>query len=120
MKDVLKITALFTLLTAVVLTALMTWLVRSEPGSRWLLQQGLGLTPVTIEASGITGTPADNLNVESLSIALPLAEVRGTMITLSWRPASLLAGIVDIDNLQIAELSVDILETESRDGLPMS
>ncbi|MCK4676371.1 MAG: hypothetical protein KAT61_10650, partial [Gammaproteobacteria bacterium] len=89
---------------------------RSEQGSRWLLQQGLGLAPVTIEASGITGTLAGELNIESLSIALPLAEVRATMIALSWRPASLLAGIVDIDSLQIAELSVDILETESSDG----
>ena len=116
MKRALKITALFALLTTVVLTALMTWLVRSEPGSRWLLQQSLGLAPVTIEASGITGTLADGLNVESLSITLPLVEVRATKIALSWRPASLLAGVVDIDSADIAELSVDILETESSDG----
>ena len=115
MKRVLKITALFALLT-VVLTTLMTWLVKSEPGSRWLLQQSLGLAPVTIEASGITGTLADELSIESLSITLPLVEVRAAEIMLSWRPASLLAGVVDIDSVHITELSVDVLEPESTDG----
>ena len=115
MKRVLKITALFALLT-VVLTTLMTWLVKSEQGSRWLLQQSLGLAPVTIEASGITGTLADELSIESLSIKLPLVEVRAAEIMLSWRPASLLAGLVDIDSVHITELSVDVLETESTDG----
>ena len=116
MKDVLKITALVTLLTTVLLASILTWLVRSEQGSRWLLQQSLGFAPVTIEASGITGTLAEGISLKTLSIALPVAEVRIAEIVLSWRPASLLAGVVDIDKVHIAELSVDILETESTNG----
>jgi translocation and assembly module TamB len=113
----LKITAFYLLLTAVVvavmLAALMAWLVRSEQGSRWLLQQGLGVAPVTIEASGISGTLADGLAVDSLTIELPTAEIRAVDIVVSWSPASLLTGTVDINHAHIAELGIDLLETES-------
>ncbi|NOQ90057.1 MAG: hypothetical protein GQ549_03835, partial [Gammaproteobacteria bacterium] len=116
MKRALKISALFALLITVVLTVLMTWLARSESGSRWLLQQSLGLAPVTIEASGITGTLADELNIENLSIALPLAKVHAAEIVLNWSPGNLLAGVVAIDSIHIAELSVDVLDTENSDA----
>jgi len=109
----LKITALVVLLFVVVLSITLAWLVRSEPGSRWLLQQGLGFSPITIEASGISGTLAEGLGVDSLTIALPVVEIHATRIVLSWTPASLLAGIVDINHAHIAELDIDILETES-------
>jgi len=107
----LKITAIVALLMAVVLTILLASLVRTEQGSRWLLQLGLDYSPVTIEADGITGTLAEGLAVENLFIALPLAEIRATDLVVSWRPASLLAGIVDIKNARITELSIDILQT---------
>jgi len=112
-KRVLKITGLTAVLLTAILTALMAWLVRSEPGSRWLLEQSLGFSPVTIEASGISGTLAEGLGVKNLSIALPVVEVRAVDIVLSWSPASLLTGIIDIDSAHIAELNVDVLETES-------
>ncbi|MGD8934798.1 MAG: hypothetical protein PVF35_08460, partial [Gammaproteobacteria bacterium] len=106
----LKITTILILLTLVIVSILLAWLVRTEQGSRWLLQQGLGFSPVTIEAGGISGTLAEGLGVENLYIELPLAEIRATNIVVSWRPASLLAGIVDIKSAQITELSIDILE----------
>jgi translocation and assembly module TamB len=106
-----KITALVALLTTVILSITLAWLVRTEQGSRWLLEQGLGISPVKIEANGITGTLAEGLGVESLFIALPLAEIRAKEIVVSWTPASLLAGIVDINSARIAELSIDILES---------
>ena len=108
----LKITALVVLLLVVVLSITLGWLVRSEPGSRWLLQQGLGLSPITIEASGISGTLAEGLGLDSLSIELPVVEIRATQLVVSWTPASLLAGVVDINHAHIAELDIDILETE--------
>ena len=37
---VLKITALFVLLTVIALSVSLAWLVRTEQGSRWLLEQG--------------------------------------------------------------------------------
>ena len=118
----LKITALISLLTTIVLvivlTALLAWLVRTEQGSRWLLEQGLGFVPVTIEVSGVSGTLADGLDINTLYIKLPLAEIRATEIVASWNPASLLTGVVDIDSAGIAELSVDILATESSDAAP--
>mgnify|MGYP001823673192 FL=1 len=59
---VLKITVIVSLLTTVVtvlvLTASLAWLARSEEGSRWLLERGLELAPLTIEAAGISGTLA--------------------------------------------------------------
>ncbi len=113
----LKITALISLLTTmvlvIVLTSLLAWLMRTEQGSRWLLEQGLGFVPVTIEVSGVSGTLADGIDVNTLYIKLPLAEIRATEIVASWNPASLLTGVVDIDSARIAELSIDILETES-------
>ena len=119
MKRVLKKTVLLTGLTAivlaVVLTTLLAWMVHSEQGSRWLLEQGVGFAPVTIEANGISGTLADGLTVESLSIILPLVEVHTTEFALNWNPTSLLTGVVDIDSARISELSVDLLETEHTD-----
>ena len=113
----LRITALVSLLTTVLvacaLAALLAWGVRSEQGSRWLLQQGLGFSPITIEASGISGTLAEGLGVDSLTISLPVVEIRAMQVVVSWTPASLLAGIVDINHAHIAELDIDILETES-------
>ena len=111
----LKITVPVVLFAAVVLMATLSWLVRSEQGSRWLLQQGLGLSPVTIEASGISGTLADGLGVDRLFIALPVVEIHAEDIVFSWSPSRLLAGIVDINSAHIAELAIDILETESSD-----
>ena len=112
----LKIAAVVSLLTTLVLvvvvSALLAWLVRSEQGSRWLLEQGLVLSPVTIEASGISGTLAEGLDVQSLTIALPTADVRARAIKFSWSPASLLEGIVDINSARIAELSVDVVKSE--------
>ena len=109
----LKMTALVALLTAFLVTALLAavtaWLVRSEQGSRWLLQQGLYLAPVSIEAKGISGTLADGLGVESLNISFPTAEVKATQVNLSWSPLSLLAGIVEINNVHIAELGIDVV-----------
>ena len=72
----LKITALILLLVAALVTVTLAWLVRSEQGSRWLLQQGLEFSPVTIEASGISGTLADGLGVDRLFIALPVVEIK--------------------------------------------
>ena len=114
----LKISVLLVLLSAGMLTASIAWLVRSEPGSRWLLQQGLSMSPVSIEAKGISGTLADGLDVESLSILLPSAEVRAAQINLRWSPLSLLAGIVEINNAHIAELGIDVLEDKSAGQLP--
>ena len=108
-----KIMALAVLLTVIMLSITLAWLVRTEQGSRWLLEQGLELAPVTIEAKGITGTLAEGLQLESLTIELPVAEIRAAQIMLSWSPASLLAGVVDIGKAQIAELGIDILHTES-------
>ena len=109
----LKITVIVVLFAAVVVMATLSWLVRSEQGSRWLLQQGLEFSPVTIEARGISGTLADGLGVDRLFIALPAAEIRAEDIVFSWSPSRLLSGVVDINSARIAELGIDILETES-------
>ena len=108
-----KITALVALLTVIALSVSLAWLVRTEQGSRWLLEQVLVFSPVTIEASGITGTLDEGLQLDSLYIELPVAEIRAEKIMLSWSPASLLSGVVDIGKAQIAELGIDILQTES-------
>lgn len=113
----LKITAVASLLTiviaALVLVGSLTWLVKSEQGSRWLIEHGLAFVPVSIEASGVSGALADGLSVDELRITLPAAEINAYGIVVSWRPASLLAGIVDIHHAYIAELGIDIISTES-------
>ena len=113
----LKITVLVTLLSAGMVVALLTvsmaWLVKSEQGSRWLLQQGLDMSPVSIEASGISGTLAEGLAVESLTILTPAVEVKAIKVNLSWSPLSLLAGIVDIDDVHIAQLGIDVMKDKN-------
>ncbi|MGB5677555.1 MAG: translocation/assembly module TamB domain-containing protein [Gammaproteobacteria bacterium] len=110
---VLKITALVALLTAGILSAVVSWLIRSEEGSRWLLEQGLAFAPVSIEAEGISGTLADGLGVEALTIGLTKTEIQVKGAVLSWSPTRLLAGIFHINRVHIAELSVDVVQTES-------
>jgi translocation and assembly module TamB len=112
----LKIALLTVLITVIMLTVAVSWLARTEPGSRWLLEQGLGFVPITIEASGIAGTLAEGLEVDKLYIALPLADIRASDIRFRWSPLSLLSGIVAIEHAVIAELDVDILEADSSNG----
>ena len=106
-----------TLIAVAVLTlllaSLVVWLVQSETGSRWLLEQGLGIAPVDIQASGISGTLAEGLGVEHLSIVLPTVEIRANAVVASWNPARLLAGEVDIKRATIAELDIDVLPRDS-------
>ena len=109
----LKITALVALLALVLAVATLAWLVRTESGSRWLVEQGVQLAPATIEISGVAGTLADGLAVDSLRLVFPAADVRAAGIVVSWSPTSLLAGIVSIDNADISELSVAVLPDES-------
>ena len=113
----LKLTALVSLLSAVAISVLlagtMAWLVKSEHGSRWLLEQGLDMAPLNIEAKGISGTLADGLGIESLNILFPAAEVKAARLNLSWSPLSLLTGVVEINNVHIAELGIDVLEDKN-------
>ena len=113
----LKITVLVTLLSAGMVVALLTvsmaWLVKSEQSSRWLLQQGLDMSPVSIEASGISGTLAEGLAVETLTIQTPAVEVKAIKVNLSWSPLSLLAGVVDIDEVHIAQLGIDVMKDKN-------
>ena len=105
----LKTFALVVLLVAVLLSSSLAWLVRSEAGSRWLLEQGLRLAPITIEVAGISGTLTEGLAVESLFIAFPKAEVQVDQIVVSWHPISLFGGVIDIDEASVAALSVDVV-----------
>ncbi|NNJ98043.1 MAG: hypothetical protein HKP12_12890 [Gammaproteobacteria bacterium] len=98
-----------------ILASLLVWLVQSETGSRWLLEQGLGISPVDIQASGISGTLAEGLGVEHLSIVLPTVEIRANAVVASWNPVRLLAGEVDIKRASIAELDIDVLPRDSDD-----
>ncbi|MDH3981211.1 MAG: hypothetical protein OEU91_11940, partial [Gammaproteobacteria bacterium] len=107
-----KTFALMVLLAVVLLSTSLAWLVRSEAGSRWLLEQGLRLAPINIEAGGISGTLTEGLAVESLFIVLPTAEVQVDQIVVSWHPINLFGGVVDIDEAHIAELSVDVVPSE--------
>jgi len=109
----LKIIALITLFSISLLGATLAWLVRSEEGSRWLLEQGIAFSPVTIEVSGIAGTLDQGLAVESLYIKLPLADIRARDIAVSWSPGHLLAGTVWLDSVRVAALSIDVQPAES-------
>lgn len=111
-----KVSAISALVTTTVaaaaLVAVLAWLVRTEQGSRWLLEQGLDLLPVTTEVSGISGNLAEGMKVEHLYIGLPDADIRAKGIRASLKLAGLLAGIVDIDHAQVDELGIDIKMTD--------
>ena len=115
----LRMTTLVTLgalaVLTVILSSLLIWLVQSETGSRWLLEQGLEIAPLDIQASGISGTLARGLGVEQLSIVLPTVEIHANAVVASWNPARLLAGEVDIKRASIAELDIDVAPTDSDD-----
>lgn len=112
----LKMTMLVVLLSAgmlaVVAAATLSWLMRSESGSHWLLQQALELSPVTIEAQSVSGTLVDGLYLERLNIFFTSAEVRATQIRLTWSPLRLLTGVIDIDDIELGELAVDVIEAK--------
>jgi translocation and assembly module TamB len=99
----------------VTLAVLLVWLVHSETGSRWLLDQGLRIAPIDIQARGISGTLAEGLGVEHLSIVLPRVEIHASAVVTSWNPARLLGGEVAIQRASIAELDIDVLPRDSDD-----
>jgi translocation and assembly module TamB len=111
-------TLLAVLLALGAIVATLIWLVRSEDGSRWLLEQGQAFAPVPIEIVGVAGNLATGLAIESLHLALPAADVRGKDILVSWHPSRLLAGSFDIDSARFAELSIDLTGNDSPSGPP--
>ncbi len=81
------------------------WLAFSEPGARFVLERGLGLAGGS--ASGVQGSLAGPLSVESLEVSAGKARVKATRLSLDWSPSRLLASEVRIDRLHAASLEIE-------------
>ncbi len=74
-------------------------LTNSETGSRWLVRQALVYAPGELEVTDISGRLISGLTLTGLSYRLDQTELSIGTLTLGWRAADLLGGIVRVRQL---------------------
>ncbi len=111
----LRVVIVVGLLLAGVLFIALNWLVRSEQGSSWLVQQGLAYAPIAIEVSGLSGNLFDGLDIAELSLQLPAAEVRAEQLSVRWQPAQLFTGRIYLTRVLVSRLAVVLRASPSTD-----
>lgn len=109
----LRFLAISLVLSLAVLIAGTTLLVRSESGSRWLLQQAITLAPIEIQTTQISGSLADTVYIDSLQLVFPEVGIYANNIHLNLLLSNLLIGNIDIENISMTELDIRLTESNN-------
>jgi translocation and assembly module TamB len=89
-----------------VAAGLTAWLALTGPGARFVIGQAVAVAGGS--ASGVEGSLAGPLSIESLEIMAGTTRMKATRLALDWSPLRLLAG-----ELRVNTLHADLLEVES-------
>lgn len=107
-------TLLLLLLAALLIVPLALGVLMSrEDGSRWLLQQGLGLAPGETRIGQIDGTLLHGLDLHGIHYALPAVTVEAERLQLALSWSALLQRRVAVSTLKIEQLAIALHETDS-------
>lgn len=85
--------------TVVLIPLLITGLVASEAGSRWLVEQSQTYLPVEVEYDEFSGTLLNEFQFTRFSLKTETIAYTPKQLTINWQPSALLAGIVRIESL---------------------
>jgi translocation and assembly module TamB len=82
-----------------VAAAAVAWLVGTERGSRFALEQAQGFLPAGIDLGSANGRLADDLALENVTVALEGLELTIARLELRWSPGELLKGRLEISEI---------------------
>ncbi len=95
-----------------------SWLAFSESGARLVLERALSLTGGTV--TGVQGSLAGPVTVESLELTTGKTRVTISRLTLDWQPWSMLRGQLDVTTLHAARLEVESEPSDEPAKEPLS
>jgi len=88
--------------------ALAAWLLWTPSGLRWIATRAHAWLPETVSFSAVDGRLAGPLELDGLVVRGAGVTVRIDRIELSWSPAALLAGRVQIDRAAVSGVDVEL------------
>ena len=105
------------LLTAVLM---LSWLMKTETGSRLLLSSVAEFSLGTLEVHGVQGTLGDRLDIEALKIHTAGLQVEASGLQMQWRPLDLWKRQLNVDSLHISALTIASKSSTEPAKLPAS
>ena len=96
------------LLAAVLAAALM----RSEAGTRWVIDQAQTVMGDSLAIEAVEGNLGDRLTLKGVSYSQPGMQLDVASVGLAWHPAALLGGTLQVAELRVSGLQVQLLETD--------
>ncbi|WP_041522263.1 translocation/assembly module TamB domain-containing protein [Gilvimarinus agarilyticus] len=101
LRGLLSVVVLLMTLISVVTLVLVT-----EPGTRWLLDQVRGAT--ALEYQQLDGNLMTGVRLEQVQYTLPGGEYRAEALELSWHPAGVIWGALVVDTLAVTGLDINL------------
>ncbi|MBK1890498.1 translocation/assembly module TamB domain-containing protein [Undibacterium sp. 14-3-2] len=97
---------------------LLTWVVKTESGSRSLFALIDYVSLGSLKANGIRGSIGDDIQIDELLLKTPTLEIKASGVQLSWHPAALWHKQVLVDRLQASSLLVATASSNTPASLP--
>lgn len=104
---------LLTILLVVPLSLYLT--VRSEAGSRVLLNWALSMSPVNLTFSSAQGNLLNGMIFSNFALELGTTQVEADSLDIAWQPQKLWMGSLSLEHVDVQNLIVNI-ESQSSDG----
>jgi translocation and assembly module TamB len=119
MRKLVNIWLLF-LFIALLLTGLLSWLLATNHGARFVLDKTIRSIPANIETGNINGKLAGGFEIEGVTIRFQSWEISTKRIYIRWSPLHLLGGWISIREIAIEELTLNDLFPEVRNPHDLS
>lgn len=122
-RNHLRRLSLFTLklflILLVVCSLVLTWMYKTESGTRTVLALIENISLGSLKFSGVQGTLDDELKLDEFSFISQDLHISGSAISLQWRPIALWRRHVDITSLQLSALTVASRSSKNAAGVPV-
>ncbi|MBC3911357.1 translocation/assembly module TamB domain-containing protein [Undibacterium umbellatum] len=112
-------TAKLFLLLIFVSGLVLTWMYKTESGTKTALSMLEKLSVGSLKFSGVQGTLDDELKLDEFSFISQDLHVKGSAVILQWRPTALWRRHIDITSLQLIALTVATRSSESAASIPV-
>lgn len=113
LKTIIKLLAIFFVTSLLLVAAVLLWLVKTESGLRWALQQA----PDTLSVSKISGD-LSALSFSGLTLRLDGTQVHIASGELNWVIADLVSKKLTVNKLVMSELSIQVISSGGHDTEP--
>jgi translocation and assembly module TamB len=113
MKRLLSVWLVF-LSVVLVAIMLMSWLIGTNQGARFVVDTAIRSIPANIQTGSVNGKLAGGLEIEDIKVQSQAWEVSVKRLYLRWNPFHLLGGWIGIREISVEDLSVNDLFPDVR------